>query len=57
MGLKMLVAPRNRLWSLNTVRVPDKVDDQRVRTRLLELHEIEIGGGLGPLKGKVWRGD
>lgn len=55
MGLKMLVAPESRLWSLNTVRVPEGVDDPRVRTRLLERHNIEIGGGLGPLEGKIWR--
>ncbi|MBI3949312.1 MAG: alanine--glyoxylate aminotransferase family protein [Acidobacteria bacterium] len=55
MGLEMLVAPEPRLWSLNTVRVPEGVTDQRVRTRLLEHHHIEIGGGLGPLKGKIWR--
>ncbi|MCI0487045.1 MAG: alanine--glyoxylate aminotransferase family protein [Blastocatellia bacterium] len=55
MGLEMFVAAENRLWSLNAVRVPDGVDDQRVRSRLLERHNIEIGGGLGPLKGKIWR--
>jgi alanine-glyoxylate transaminase/serine-glyoxylate transaminase/serine-pyruvate transaminase len=55
MGLEMLVAPESRLWSLNTVRVPEGVDDPRVRARLLERHHIEIGGGLGPLKGKIWR--
>src|SRR5256714_4483449 len=54
MGLKMAVAPENRLWSLNAVSVPDGVDDARVRARLLE-ENIEIGGGLGPLKGKIWR--
>ena len=54
MGLSMAVAPANRLWSLNAVSVPDGVDDVRVRTRLLE-ENIEIGGGLGPLKGKIWR--
>ncbi len=55
MGLSMLVAPKSRLWSLNAVRIPEGVDDQRLRTHLLERHNIEIGGGLGPLKGKVWR--
>jgi alanine-glyoxylate transaminase/serine-glyoxylate transaminase/serine-pyruvate transaminase len=54
MGLRMAVAPANRLWSLNAVSVPDGVDDARVRGRLLE-ENIEIGGGLGPLKGKIWR--
>jgi len=54
MGLSMAVAPANRLWSLNAVSVPEGVDDARVRTRLLE-ENIEIGGGLGPMKGKIWR--
>lgn len=54
MGLQMAVAPENRLWSLNAVSVPEGVDDARVRTRLLD-EDIEIGGGLGPLKGKIWR--
>ena len=54
MGLKMAVAPDNRLWSLNAVSVPEGVDDARVRARLLE-ENIEIGGGLGPLKGRIWR--
>ena len=54
MGLSMAVAPANRLWSLNAVSVPDGVDDARVRNRLLE-ENIEIGGGLGPMKGKIWR--
>src|SRR5438128_8028041 len=55
MGLAMNVAPPDRLWSLNAVRVPDGVDDGRVRARLLNDDNIEIGGGLGPLKGKIWR--
>lgn len=55
MGLEMSVAPEHRLWSLNAVRVPDGVDDARVRARLLNDSNIEIGGGLGPLKGKIWR--
>src|SRR5204863_4662192 len=55
MGLQMNVAPAHRLWSLNAVRVPEGVDDARVRARLLNDFNIEIGGGLGPLKGKIWR--
>ncbi|HEY9232875.1 MAG TPA: alanine--glyoxylate aminotransferase family protein, partial [Blastocatellia bacterium] len=55
MGLEMNVAPPHRLWSLNAVRVPDGVDDAHIRTRLLNDDSIEIGGGLGPLKGKIWR--
>lgn len=55
MGLKMNVREGSRLWSLNAVRVPDGIDDARVRARLLEEANIEIGGGLGPLKGKIFR--
>jgi alanine-glyoxylate transaminase/serine-glyoxylate transaminase/serine-pyruvate transaminase len=55
MGLEMLVAREHRLWSLNTITIPEGVDDQSVRARLLERQGIEIGGGLGPLKGKIWR--
>jgi alanine-glyoxylate transaminase/serine-glyoxylate transaminase/serine-pyruvate transaminase len=55
MGLAMNVAPEHRLWSLNAVRVPEGVDDTRVRALLLNDSNIEIGGGLGPLKGKIWR--
>jgi alanine-glyoxylate transaminase/serine-glyoxylate transaminase/serine-pyruvate transaminase len=54
MGLQMAVKPENRLWSLNAVSVPESVDDARVRARLLD-EDIEIGGGLGPLKGRIWR--
>jgi alanine-glyoxylate transaminase/serine-glyoxylate transaminase/serine-pyruvate transaminase len=54
MGLRMAVAPEQRLWSLNAVSVPQGIDDARVRARLLE-ENIEIGGGLGPMKGKIWR--
>lgn len=55
MGLQMNAAPEHRLWSLNAVRVPDGVDDARVRARLLADANIEIGGGLGPLKGRIFR--
>jgi alanine-glyoxylate transaminase/serine-glyoxylate transaminase/serine-pyruvate transaminase len=55
MGLGMSVAPASRLWSLNAVTVPEGVSDARVRTRLLEDSNIEIGSGLGPFKGRVWR--
>jgi alanine-glyoxylate transaminase/serine-glyoxylate transaminase/serine-pyruvate transaminase len=55
MGLAMLVNPENRLWSLNTVRIPDGISDAKVRSSLLQEFGIEIGGGLGPLKGKIWR--
>jgi alanine-glyoxylate transaminase/serine-glyoxylate transaminase/serine-pyruvate transaminase len=55
MGLQMLVAPEHRLPSLNAIRVPDGVDDAKVRGYLLSTLNLEIGGGLGTLKGKIWR--
>jgi alanine-glyoxylate transaminase/serine-glyoxylate transaminase/serine-pyruvate transaminase len=44
-----------RLWTLNAVRIPDGVDDGALRKHLLEEFSIEIGAGLGPLAGKIWR--
>lgn len=55
LGLQMLVAPEHRLPQLNTVRVPEGVDEAAVRARMLERWDLEIGAGLGPLKGQVWR--
>lgn len=55
MGLSMQVDPDYRLWTLNAVRIPEGVDDASVRSRLLQEFDIEIGGGLGIFKGKVWR--
>lgn len=55
LGLKLASRPGHRLWMLNAVRVPDGVDEASVRQELLELHGIEIGAGLGPLQGRIWR--
>ena len=55
MGLKMLVAEPFRLWSLNTAVIPEGIDDLKVRKKLLQEYNLEIGGGLGNLKGKIWR--
>jgi alanine-glyoxylate transaminase/serine-glyoxylate transaminase/serine-pyruvate transaminase len=55
LGLTMLPAEADRLWTLNAVRVPDGVDEAAVRMHLLEQFNIEIGAGLGPLAGKIWR--
>lgn len=54
-GLKLLVDEKHRLPQLNTVIVPDGVDEAAVRTHVLNAWDLEIGAGLGPLKGKVWR--
>ena len=56
MGLSMQVAnPSDRLWTLNTPRVPEGVDDAKVRQYLLAERGIEIAGGFGPLAGRIFR--
>src|SRR6185312_6236695 len=55
MGLSLLPPPAERLWTLNTVRVPQGVDEAAVRKTLLTTFNIEVGAGLGPLAGKIWR--
>jgi alanine-glyoxylate transaminase/serine-glyoxylate transaminase/serine-pyruvate transaminase len=55
MGLKLHVPAHRRIPSLTTVRVPEGIDEAQVRVRLREDYGIEIGAGLGPLKGQVWR--
>lgn len=55
MGLAMLVTPESRLPMLNSIRVPEGVDEAAVRSNLLKDYRIEIGAGLGPLAGKIWR--
>jgi alanine-glyoxylate transaminase/serine-glyoxylate transaminase/serine-pyruvate transaminase len=55
MGLAMLVPEKERLPMLNAVRIPEGVNDARVRKALLTDFAIEIGGGLGQFAGKVWR--
>jgi alanine-glyoxylate transaminase/serine-glyoxylate transaminase/serine-pyruvate transaminase len=54
-GLSLLPPEGDRLWTLNTVRVPEGVDEAAVRRQLLDEFSIEIGAGLGPLAGKIWR--
>ncbi len=55
MGMQMHVAEGHRLWTLNTPRVPDGIDDAKIRQRLLHESGIEIAGGFGPLAGKIFR--
>ena len=55
MGLGFAVPEAERLPQLNVVQVPDGVDEARVRGRLLEEYQLEVGAGLGALAGKVWR--
>lgn len=55
MGLEPFAQAGHRLWTLSTVRVPEGIEDARIRRRLLDEFSIEIGGGLGPVKGQIWR--
>jgi alanine-glyoxylate transaminase/serine-glyoxylate transaminase/serine-pyruvate transaminase len=55
MGLRMHVPAAHRIATLNTVCVPEGVDEAKVRRRLLDGPGIEIAGGFGPLAGKVFR--
>lgn len=55
LGLSVLPPASERLWTLNTVKVPDGIVEADVRKCLLDEFNIEIGAGLGPLAGKIWR--
>lgn len=55
MGLRMYVPEAHRITTLNTVCVPEGIDEAKVRRRLLDEPGIEIAGGFGPLAGKVFR--
>jgi alanine-glyoxylate transaminase / serine-glyoxylate transaminase / serine-pyruvate transaminase len=56
MGLALLVKnPKERLVTVTPVMVPAGIDDAKFRNQLLDEFNIEIAGGIGPLKGKIWR--
>ncbi len=55
MGLQFVVPESERLPQLNTLTIPDGVDDAAVRSTLLNDYQLEIGAGLGVMAGKVWR--
>ncbi len=55
LGLGIASQEGHQLWQLNAVTVPEGADEAGVRKKLLTDFNIEIGAGLGPLKGKVWR--
>jgi alanine-glyoxylate transaminase/serine-glyoxylate transaminase/serine-pyruvate transaminase len=55
MGLSLLPPETERLWTLNAVKMPAGVDEAAVRRTMLTNYNIEVGAGLGPLAGKVWR--
>jgi alanine-glyoxylate transaminase/serine-glyoxylate transaminase/serine-pyruvate transaminase len=54
-GLELLVDEPSRLPMLNAVKIPQGVEDAAARSALRSKHKIEIGAGLGPLAGKIWR--
>ena len=53
MGISYI--PEHSLTTLNCISIPEGADDAKVRGRLLNEYGLEIGGGLGPMKGKAWR--
>ena len=56
MGLELFVSnPADRLVTVTGVNIPAGVEDGKVRKQLLDEFNIEISGGLGPVKGKIWR--
>ena len=55
LGLELAVAKAWRLPQLNSVLIPEGVDDAEVRSRLLNEFDLEVGAGLGELAGKQWR--
>ncbi|HVA16843.1 MAG TPA: alanine--glyoxylate aminotransferase family protein [Candidatus Dormibacteraeota bacterium] len=56
MGLELFVEnPKDRQVTVTGIKVPQGIDDARVRGQLLDEFNIEIGGGFGPIKGKLWR--
>ncbi len=55
LGMELLVEKPYRLPQLNTVCIPEGIDDATVRSNCLNKHNLEIGAGLGALAGKVWR--
>lgn len=55
LGLKYLVKESVRLPQLNSVYVPEGINEAEVRKQLLTEFNLEIGAGLGPLAGKIWR--
>ncbi len=55
LGFRLFAQEGYRLPMLTSVALPDGVDDAAMRSKLLNEYNIEVGGGLGYLKGKVWR--
>lgn len=54
-GFRSFTNPNHRLPQLTAVHLPDGLEEGPLRAALLEKHGIEVGGGLGPARGKIWR--
>ena len=54
-GLEFLVKEENRLPQISAVKVPEGINELEVRKQLLAGWDLEVGAGLGPLAGKIWR--
>jgi alanine-glyoxylate transaminase/serine-glyoxylate transaminase/serine-pyruvate transaminase len=55
LGFRLFPREGRRLPMLNAVWIPEGIDDARARRRLLDEYNIEVGAGLGPVAGKIWR--
>jgi alanine-glyoxylate transaminase/serine-glyoxylate transaminase/serine-pyruvate transaminase len=56
MGLQMFVEnPKHRLVTVTAVKIPEGIDDAKVRSQMIEEFNIEIAGGIGATKGQIWR--
>lgn len=55
LGLSPFVDESCRLPQLNSVKIPEGINEAEIRAKLLDEYQIEIGAGLGPLAGKIWR--
>lgn len=55
LGLGVLPPPGDRLWTLHTVTVPESIEEPRIRVQLRDEWNIEVGAGIGPLAGRIWR--
>ncbi len=55
LGIEFIVPEEERLPQLNTVRIPNGIDDAAVRNKLLNEYNLEIGAGLGDFAGNAWR--
>jgi (S)-ureidoglycine-glyoxylate aminotransferase len=55
MGLELFGDQRHKMANVTGVHIPEGIDGERARSRLLERHNIEIGTSFGPLHGRIWR--